>query len=817
MISRYFRAALPAALLLSAPAVTAAQSGVVSGVVADSAGRPLSAVTVAIQSGAARVASGRSGADGAFRIAGVAPGRYTLLASLLGYATHRATEVVVPAGGGAVQVGTVRLRPAPLLLQELTVSTERSNVGVAADRNIYTTRDMPVSSGGVATDVLRSVPELEVDVEGGVQLRGTSAQIHVNGRPAAMSGEALQLFLQQLPADRIDRVEVMANPSARYEAEGAGGIVNVVLKKDVELGTSGSVFATGGTRGEAGLGGRVSRQRGALSLSGAGFLRRSSRSTSSYDLRQNLLADPTTFLRQDSGGDRDALAGSLEGSAELRLGERWTTWAEASLFRSGFDADALTVYTRMDEALDPVSRFDRLSVDRGRQLSFDGTLGLRRTFGGDDHELTLEVDAELGDEDERRRIVRRALALTGSEADPTDLTLEDVEEGEREVALELDYVRPWGQGGKIEAGYRARLADTDEERAGAVHPGGQEGAAPELDVTGYDLRERVHSAYVTLARGFGPLLVQGGLRAEHASLRLEPLEGGTVERSHPDLFPSANLRYDLGGGREVRLSYARRIRRPRAWVLSPVNRSSDPLTRVVGNPELQPQDVHSVTFEAGWSGALGSLRLSPYYRRTVDEWTQIRRVDAQGVSTRTWDNLASVDAYGSSVTASLRPTRGISGHVSVSGAREVRHGGDLSVADASGTSMRWNVRGNVSARASRTLALQGMMFWSPARDVPQGRVSSMLMTHVGARQQLLGERLTVNLMVTDPLDLQRTSFEARDPTFLQVGRSSFRARSGVLTLTYTFGRAARARDRDPSRDRPDDEPQQEPEEPMLTP
>ena len=137
---------------------------------------------------------------------------------------------------------------------------------------------MPVASGGMATDVLRSVPELEVDVNGGVQLRGTAAQIYLNGRPAPMQGESLELFLQQFPADRIDRIEVIPNPSARFEAEGAGGIVNIVLKKNVDLGLSGSVFANAvqPRRGRA-RGGRLTYQRGRLTLFGGGFLRRSDR------------------------------------------------------------------------------------------------------------------------------------------------------------------------------------------------------------------------------------------------------------------------------------------------------------------------------------------------------------------------------------------------------------------------------------------------------------------------------------------------------------------------------------------------------------
>jgi hypothetical protein len=327
------------------------------------------------------------------------------------------------------------------------------------------------------------------------------------------------------------------------------------------------------------------------------------------------------------------------------------------------------------------------------------------------------------------------------------------------------------------------FADADDPAAGAA------------SATGYDFREVFHSGYVTLSRVVGPLAVQAGLRAERADTRLELAETPDVfENGYLSLFPSANLRYDLGGGREVRLQYSRRVRRPGPWILNPVNRSNDPLNRTVGNPGLEPQYAHSVSLETSWSGALGSLRFSPYSRRTENDWVQIRRVDAAGVSTQTWENLATVEQLGTSLTLSMRPQGGVSGSLSLSGTREVRNASNLAV-DFSGDATWWSARGNASARVTERLALQGMFFYQPGREVAQGRVSSSLMTHVGLRQQL-GERGTLNLMVTDPFDLFRQSFESRDPTFVQIGRSRFSARAAVLSFSYSFGRPPRVRERE---------------------
>jgi iron complex outermembrane receptor protein len=796
------RAALLAALLalFTAPAAARAQAGTVTGTVVETpSGRPLPAVTVTLRSAAdsTRAFGGTTDAAGRFRIANVAAGRYTLTATLLAHAPYRRADVAVGVAGA--DLGTLQLAAATVRLEEVQVVTQTATAVVAADRTIYSTRDMPVAAGGMATDVLRSVPELEVPPTGGVQLRGTPAQIHLNGRPAPMQGESLELFLQQFPADRIERVEVIPNPTARFEAEGAGGIVNIVLKKDVDLGLSGNLFVNGGSQGDAGGGGRLTYQRGRLTLFGGGFGRRSDRRTSNYDLRQNLLADPITLLETDGWNDREGLSGNLDLTTEWKLTERSTLRGEASAWRNGFDMDGRTVYTQMQSDSTPTLRYDRGTINENHRLNTSLGAGIRHRFGPvdrDDHELSVDMRRQGGDSENLSRVRRRTLQQDGDPAElPIELTLDEYGENQRETELSAYYVRPFGEGGRIEAGYRWDVEETDEERVLDVFANEDEAAAGVATRTGFGFREVLHSGYATASRKLGAFSVQAGLRAEGARTRLTPVEADSAyENSFFSLFPSANVRWEAGGGRELRLSYSRRVRRPMVWVMNPINRSNDPLNRSVGNPDIDPSYTHSLSLDASWTKTFGTLRFSPYYRRTVDEWAQIRTVDAQGVATSTWRNLASTESYGTSLTASVRPIHGISGSASVSGSREVRNASNLA-SYYSGNSLRWSARANVSGNVTEKLAVQAMANYTPAYEVPQGRVSSSLMTHVGMRQQMMKDRVTINLMVTDPFDLYRSSFTNRDPTFVQIGRSRWSMRSAVLSASYSFGRPPRDRGR----------------------
>lgn len=782
------------ALILPAQlAAQGAAAGVIHGRVVSESGQPLSAVSVTVRSAADSSAVGGeiTNNSGQFRVSGLQPGSYLVTAALLGYSSATRAGVQVTAGAPVVDLGTVTLLSSAIEIEGVVATGEQSNVIVAPDRTIYSTRDMPVASGGMATDVLTSVPELLVDIDGNVELRGSAPQIYLNGRPAPMQGESLQLFLQQFPADRIDRIEVIPNPSARFQAEGAGGIVNIVLKENTSLGLSGNTFLNGGTRGNLGAGANITYQQGRLTLMGGGFGRISSRDNTSYDFRENRLADPITFLEQDGWSERDDLSGSVNLNADFRLTERTSIFSEVSAFQRGNDQDQFIAYTHLNAQQLPTERYDRVTGGERSGLNGEVMLGFLHQFEPRTHELELEIEYEHG-RDSDASVIRRAFyAPDGSPSDlPDEYTYEDEEEREGELAVQLDYIRPFGEDGQIEFGYRGDFENSDNERILEIFESQNATDPITRSDLGISQRQNFNSAYLTFFQTFGRLGVQVGVRGEYADTRLSVPSGESFQNQYSTIFPSGNIRYDLGSGAEVRLAYSKRIRRPNPWVLNPINRSLDPLNRVVGNPDLDPSHNHNVSLEASWTGNVGTLRFSPYYRRSVGDWTQIKSVDAEGISTVTWQNLNSVNAYGASLTANLRPTRGIGGFLSINGQQEQRNAANISDS-FSGSSFHWGARGNLQARITDDLNLQSMVFYSPAREIPQGRYSSTIRMDLGLRQQLLNDRVSINLSLRDPFDLYSMEFTTSDATHVQTGRSDFSMRSAVLSVSYSFGRPPR--------------------------
>lgn len=780
-------AALPATARGQTPA---AGPGVIHGVVVSAAGEPLAGASVAVRRAAdSTVVGGKiTGRDGRFRVEGVPEGRYLVQVGLLGHTPQR-REATVAAGAATVDLGTVRLGVAVTTLQGVEVRGERAPMALLPDRTVYATRDMPVAAGGTATDALRTVPELEVDVNGKVTTRGATPKIHINGRPAPMQGEALDNYLQNLPANKIDRIEVVPNPGAKYEAEGLGGIVNIVMKEGVSLGLSGNLSLNTGTRGRNGASGRLNYQEGRVTLFGGASMNLYGNDYTNDDLRVNRLTSPVTMLRQASRNSNDGTFGSVDLTTELKLSRRSTVWAEGRASRSGSDNSGLTKFTHLDAAELPTLRYDRASESSYSYTSAAGLVGFRHVVQPQRHELSLEVRRTAGGNENESESAKWARALTGDPSDlPPELTVNDRDDSDSDLSLQADYMRPLGKRGKVEVGYRGSFRDTDNDQLMEVFPTADAPAPIHSTAHAFHFRERFHSGYLTFDQKVGKLGVQLGVRAERADTDFElPLRDESFANDYGSLFPSANLSYELGEGKQVRLSYSKRLQRPYVFFLNPINPSVDPLNRYVGNPYLKPQYTHSYSLETSWTGGLGSLRLSPYYRRTVDQWDQIKRVDSLGVSTVTWENLASIRTLGASLNASLRQRGPFSGFVGVSGFRETRDASNVSL-EYSGTSYRWSTNANLSAKLSPTLNVQGQASFWPARDVPQGRISSSIYSSIGARQQLWGNKASLNLSVMDPFDLYRSTFTTSDRTHQQTGRSNWSMRQASLSFTYNFGR-----------------------------
>jgi len=791
-----------------APGAAAQQAGgEIRGIVRDGqSGQPLPGASIAVRSArdSALVTGAVTRADGSFRVEGLRPGAYYLRVSRLGYTTGTVSQVAVTPAAQTADVGIVRLSAGAVALQGITATTERAAVLSAPDRTVVSTRNMPAVTGGNATDVLRNVPGVDVDGDGKVSLRGNqNVAIQINGRPAPLTGDALTNFIKQLPANLVDRVEVVPNPSAKYDPDGMGGILNIVLKQNADLGTSGGLTVGAGTGDKYNASGNIGHQAGPLTLFGSYGFNRDSRTGSGSVFRdQHFDGVPRSLLDQISANDFANTSHTVNATGELKLGARNVLSSSFMLNRRIGEADGSNGYTLMDaDHVVTGSYSERTGIDMSG-LSTDLSLAFKRTVQPQRNELSAEVRFnrsrdETGNEFTTVPGDTPPPALRGdSRTDLDNLT--------RQFNAQLDYTRQLGAT-KLETGYKGTFRRLSNDFTLDSLFGGVPDPALRL-VNDFTYDENVHAGYVLLTRPLGSTLsLQGGLRLERATTTFRLAnEAQAYPNNYTSLFPSAAATWQPSQKDQLRFSYSKRINRPQAQFLNPFPFSQDRYSRFVGNPELEPEFTHSYEISYQRSMPFGTLTVAPFYRHTVNAVRRYQSVDDEGITTLTLANLAKANSYGTDANGQLRLGK-LSGFVGVTAYRVVTDGSN--VESGLGTSaMSWSARGSLNFKLSPSTDVQWFQFYRAPQRMEQGRVGAMQMANVAVKQKL-SERSSLSLRVMDPFDAMRFSMETTNPGLTQTSLRRFNSRAVYLSYSYNFGHPPRLRTPQPQ---PDQQPTQDP-------
>ncbi len=584
-------------------------------------------------------------------------GEFTLKVSFMGYATIEKKVSFGVSGrpgqnGGAEgmaakfdkDLGNIRLSFSDQVLREVTVQGEAAGFSLALDKKVYRVDQNGVAAGGTAEDALKNVPSLAVDIDGNVTLRNSAPQIFVDGRPTTLT-------MDQIPADAIDNVEVITNPSAKYDASGgSSGIVNIVLKKDRKVGYNGSVRAGIDMRGRTNLGGDINAREGKFNafLGGNLNLRRNI-GTGETD-RDNLFGMPLTSVLQTSNNENNGFFAGGRAGIDWFATNRNTFTLSGNFNKGRFKPeDRLNIhtdtlydsYTTSSDAL-RLSKSERQFQNLGAQLAF------KHLFPKDGKEWTADVNfngtKSNGGGDFTTQYptfeTRQRQANTGNNISFTTQT---------------DFTTPLNSNMKLEAGGRAAIRDYKSENSNSQYDFASD---QYIIVPGfadrYQYNDQVYAAYTTFSHSFPKWGYQVGLRAESSLYVGELLNSDSSFRNeYPlSLFPSAFLTYKLNEEDNLQLSYTRRINRPGFFQLIPYPDFSDSLTVSVGNPGLKPEFTNALELSYQNIFAKGhNVLISTYYREATDLITRYQYPEFNEVLNReavisTFRNANSSKAYG---------------------------------------------------------------------------------------------------------------------------------------------------------------------------
>ncbi|MGH7564539.1 MAG: TonB-dependent receptor, partial [Gemmatimonadota bacterium] len=399
---RHIKAVWLALALLSGAVSAAAQEpdrpagGEVRGRVVDAeAGEAISGASVALWSPAdsSIVTGAVAQADGSFGVQGVPPGTYYVRVTSIGYAAHRSADFTIGRDSRRADLGVIRLSRFLVEADEIQVEVERPTVTLEPDRNTYLARDI-APAATTASEVLESVPSVVVDTEGKVSLRGNeNVAVQINGRPAPVRGEQLAAYLQQLPANAIDRVEVIPTPSAAEDPEGMAGIINIVMKQNAELGTSGGVTLGVATTERYNVGASFGYQRGPINLFTTYGYHNNERDISGINDRERLdaLGASLSLTEQDVIETTDRQGHNLSTTLDYQLGERDVLTNSLVVNRRNSGEDAFSAYTELDASRSVTDRYARPREDEEDSFLVDYTLAFKRTWEPRSHELSTEL------------------------------------------------------------------------------------------------------------------------------------------------------------------------------------------------------------------------------------------------------------------------------------------------------------------------------------------------------------------------------------------------------------------------------------------
>jgi len=791
--------ALLAAHVFAAPVLLAQQAGGaatgVRGAIVSVDGDPVAAATVELRVAGDPILHGSTltTAGGRFRLDSVAPGVYHLLVRHVGFG-HARTEAFTVAAGRVRDLGPIRLEVSAFSTEPIVVHVGRPDVRFEPDRTGYLVEALASLPGASIGDAFLAIPELEVDFDGGLRLRGERPAIYVDGQPAPMTGLSLEAFLQRFPAELIERIEVIDNPSGRFAAEGAGGIVNIVLKEGVELGLTGGVSIAAGSRGERSTSGRATVQRGRWVASAAANAGWSELESSDFTLRENRLADPTTFLRQDARSDGSSRSVGAMLNLRYELSPRMHLSARANVDENDGDRLGATEIAHLDGARDPTLVYDRLSTRTSAGGSRALSLGFSHAWEPRRHELDVRVRGRWNDD--------RTAVIDDIEADPADLdavelpprrTLRDDETDAAGVGVDVGYQRPLGEAGEVAVGISWERDESSEVQAMRRFDAAGADSPDSVDFRRTAHDRTLRGAHLTVERRLGPIGVYTSLRAERVRDAYALPAGGAVVRDETNLFPNLTLTWSPGSTVSLRVGYSQRTQRPDLAVLDPTDRSTDPLHRLVGNPDIRSSTSHGLNAFLMWRRPWGMISFGPFWNRTTDGWERVTTADEAGISTSTWANLASRSRLGTAITLGARSIAGFNGFVNLSAGRSSVAGSAVT-SDAADGDLYWSARANLFRQVAGPVAAQGSFTYQPGRELPQGSTSGRWTADLGFRVRLLDDRATVGVSLRDPFGLRSTSQVIRDPTVLESSRSSESTRSVSVSLSYGFGAPGGRRD-----------------------
>ena len=794
---------------------------------------PLEYATVSITdvNDPSKITGGVTDIDGNFAIE-VAKGTYNIEVEFISYESKIFKNRTV---NSDLNLGTIALGVSSASLDEVVVRAETTQVDVRLDKKIYNIGKDLTTAGGTVSDALNNVPSVSVDVEGGISLRGNeNVRILINGKPSAMAGFGSTDVLSQLPADAIERVEVITSPSARYDAEGTAGILNIILRKDKTLGFNGSLTLTGGDPANAGASANINYRTEKFNLfNTTGYRYRESpgngyNETEYFEEREIPLLEDINYDRniEDRDMDRENKGFNTNLGLEYYINDQ-SSITGSIFYRNGDDEDLTTNIN--DYFLNGEERLGttRTELETEEDESYQFAVNYINKFNDEGHQLTADFQYDI-DNEEQAAFINELVDYNNTGRDEISVPREETNtlEEQREYLLQADYVLPLGENSQFEAGYRGNFENTVTDYELRQENDNGVLAINENQTNIFDYTENVQALYTQYGSKFGDFSFLLGLRLENTNLKgnidselteaeLREEFGFQIntdfDNNYLGLFPTVNIIYELGEQENITLGYNRRINRPRGWFINPFPSRNSRTNIFQGNPNLQP--AFSNAFDLGYLKRWEKLTLtsSVYFQRETDAFQRVQdNITISGPNNTEVEvirtlpiNLGTNDRIGAEFGLLYNPADWLRLNGSFN-FFQFNIDGEYEGQSYSQENNSWF--GRFSSKVSLPLGIewQTNAFYMGPSDEIQGQRDGMLSIDLALSKDIFNDNATISANVSDLLNSRKRQGTTTTDMFTQYSEFQWRQRQINVSLIYRFNQQKNQQRRE-NRDMDDDD------------
>jgi outer membrane receptor for ferrienterochelin and colicins len=743
------------------------------------------------------VAGGITNPKGEFEVS-VPPGIYDIKIEFISF---KPTEIKQKNLQNDTNLGIINLTEDAAQLNEVVIRAEKSTVEIKLDKKVYNVGQDMMVKGGTVSDVLDNVPSVSVDTEGNVSLRGSdNIRILIDGRPSNAINVAEAL--RQLPADAIDKVEVITNPSARYDAEGGSGLINIILKKGKNQGFNGTFIASTGIPETYGLSGNLNYKTEKLNyFTTAGYNHRTNEGGGKTNTDYfNADGTPKRYLDEDRDTKRTSDGFNARAGVEWTIAPN-TFWTNALNYqKSTGDSRDLINYNNYDAAHAFTGATYRLNKGDTGSQNVEYTSNLIKNFNDKGHKLTADLSVSKNTDDSNSLITA---------TDDFINTLNN--QVQKQVQLQADYVLPLGEGSQFEAGYKGSFGDLNN----VYFVTDSQGVVDSDKSNTLEYKENINAIYTQYGFKVNKFSYLFGLRWEDTNIHVNLLDNNDFNtKKYNNLFPSAFISYEISDQSNFTASYSKRLSRPRGRFMNPATNFSSNINIFQGNPDLDPSltDKFDVGYLKRWDKL--TFNTSAYYEDTKDVFSFVRTpngqfVDGIPVILSRPINLGKEQKFGFEFTLNYTPSKKwrINSNFNI---YNVKTTGENSYTDTNGDLIVQNLNNQATtwfARINSKLTLPYKIDWqlsgvyNGAQKTAQGKNLGQFGMNTAFSKDVLKDKATIAFNISDIFNsriMKSYTYLQNDKTLesqTSYSEMQFRKRQFNLSFTYRFNKPKNDRDK----------------------